>query len=81
MSKQNFSEFESEQVQSIKPLQMKHQEQIEKNRIVLYREDFREIMPVEYSINKIHKPKNYIIEVSRSRYRLYIIAIKIPKKH
>lgn len=65
----------------MKPLNLKFKDDIDPERIVLYREDYREIAPIDFSRQKTYHPKYYIIEISRSRYKLYIIAVKIPNKH
>lgn len=76
MKKQN--NYKQFQVDSIKPLFFKFYNSIDSKRIVLYREDFRQIVDL-----KPHKHiiKEYVIEISRSRYKLYITALKIPKKY
>jgi len=47
------------------------------NRVVLYREECREIIP-EPHLKKNHS-RFYIVEISRTKRKLYIIAVKIPK--
>eukprot|EP00347_Sterkiella_histriomuscorum_P023394 403334801 len=69
------------QTSQIKPLNIKFRNDIDQERIVLYREDCREIHPITFNIRKAHKPRFYIIEISRSRYKLYVIAVRIPDEY
>jgi len=55
--------------------------EIERKRIVLYREDFREILPEEDEIAYKNKriSRFYVIEISKSKHKFYIAAVRIPK--
>ena len=63
---------------NIKPLMLKFNEEIEPNRLVLYREDCRQLSPAKDS--KKHSSGFYIVEISRSKRKFYIISVKIPKE-
>lgn len=54
----------------VKPLKLTQSDNVEPYRIVLYREDFRQL-----AIGK-GRSKYFNIEISRSKHKLYIIALK-----
>ncbi len=61
----------------MRPLKLKYCDDIEENRIVLYRENCREIMP-SADEHKKHASL-YVIEISRTKRKLIVVALKIPK--
>ena len=63
----------------VKPLNLKYFDEVESNRVVLYREDCREIVPP--SSSKKSYVSYFVVEISRTKRRLYIIAMKIPESH
>jgi hypothetical protein len=57
----------------MRPLRLKYYDDIDENRIVLYRENCREIMP---SIDENRKHASlYVIEISRTKRKLLVIAL------
>ena len=57
-------------------MNLKRIDELERNRVVLYREDYRQMD--QYSKNKLKK-RFYIIEISKNKYKLFIVAVKLPK--
>jgi hypothetical protein len=62
----------------IPPLRFKHFNGIEQHRIVLYREDYRAIITLDPKDGRLKKAICYVVEISRSKYKLFIVAIRIP---
>lgn len=73
------NQMESLHQQSKKPLDLKYQDHIDPLRLLIHRENLRPL--VNYDLKKQSKPKYYIVEISRSKYKLYLIALKVPKKY
>jgi len=57
----------------IRPVAVRESEEVEANRVVLYREDLREVPVLEGCKGRSHY---CLVEISRSKHKLYIIVIK-----
>jgi hypothetical protein len=61
----------------IPPLKLRIYDIVEPNRVVLYREDYRPIITLDKGNGTAMKHVFYIVEISRSKYKMQILAIKI----
>jgi hypothetical protein len=64
------------------PLLLKKGDYLDPNRIVLYREDCREVPYILSEADNHFEPVTapFIIEISRTKNHVYILAVKIPEK-
>jgi hypothetical protein len=75
MIKEAIDEEENGLQWSVKPLKFRNNDEIESNRLVLHRDDNRMIKH-EDDVKK-KNPGYYVVEVSRSKLKMYIVAVKI----
>lgn len=73
-----FIKSEGKIEKTIHPIYFKYFDAIEVSRLVLYREDFREL-PISLKNGKHFKTGLFVVEISRTKHKLYIAALKIPK--
>lgn len=66
----------SHPIKITRPLFLKFYDELEPNRMVIYRQNIHEMG--SFNNGSQRKPKFFAIEISKTKTKMYILAIKIP---